>query len=43
MALPTIESATNQMLNESVREQPSVAMKGNVDSFFNHIHKIIKN
>ena len=30
MALPTIESATNQMLNESVREQPSVAMKGNV-------------
>jgi hypothetical protein len=30
MALPTIESVTNQMLNESVREQPTVAMKGNV-------------
>ena len=30
MALPTIESVTNQMLNESVKEQPSVAMKGNV-------------
>ena len=30
MALPTIENVTNQMLNESVREQPSVAMKGNV-------------
>jgi len=30
MALPTIQNVTNQMLNESVREQPSVAMKGNV-------------
>ena len=30
MALPTIENVTNQMLNESVREQPSVNMKGNV-------------
>ena len=30
MALPTIENVTNQMLNESVREQPTVAMKGNV-------------
>ena len=30
MALPTTENVTNQMLNESVREQPSVAMKGNV-------------
>ena len=30
MALPTIESVTNQMLNESVREQPAVNMKGNV-------------
>jgi len=30
MALPTIENVTNQMLNESVREQPLVAMKGNV-------------
>ena len=30
MALPTIENVTNQMLNESVRQQPTVAMKGNV-------------
>ena len=30
MALPTIENVTNQMLNESVREQPTVTMKGNV-------------
>ena len=30
MALPTIENVTNQMLNESVREQPAVSMKGNV-------------
>ena len=30
MALPTIENVTNQILNESVREQPSVNMKGNV-------------
>ena len=30
MALPTIQNVTNQMLNESVKEQPSVAMKGNV-------------
>ena len=33
-------SSTNEIIIEN---KELIAMKGNVDSFFNHIHKIIKN
>jgi len=33
-------SSTNEIILEN---KELIAMKGNVDSFFNHIHKIIKN
>jgi len=33
-------SSTNEII---IEDKELIAMKGNVDSFFNHIHKIIKN
>ena len=33
-------SSTNEII---IEDKDLIAMKGNVDSFFNHIHKIIKN
>ena len=33
-------SFTNEII---IEDKELIAMKGNVDSFFNHIHKIIKN
>ena len=34
------KSSKNEVIIEN---EELIAMKGNVDSFFNHIHKIIKN
>ena len=40
---PCVVAKTNSINGIIINNEELIAMKGNVDSFFNYIHKIIKN
>ena len=40
---PCVVAKTNSTNEIIIENEELIAMKGNVDSFFNHIHKIIEN